>query len=95
MEKVLKKLEENKPYHGFSKLNIGFHQIKLFRTVKNKFDKKDDVKSILVELEDQVVFLPQYLRQKISDSDMSELNSCIDNAEDMYLHFGGKNESTG
>lgn len=92
---VLKKLEENKPYYGFTKLSIGFHRIALFRVVKNKFEKKEDVKSILVELEDQVIFLPQYFREKISDSDVCELNSCINKNKDIYLHFGGKNETSG
>lgn len=93
---ILKKIEESKPYFGFTKLNKGFHQIVLFRTVKNKFDKKkEETKSILVELENQVVFLPQYYRHKISDSDIIELNSSIEAGEDMYLHFEGKNEATG
>lgn len=92
---ALKKLEETKPYYGFTKLRVGFHQIKLFRTVKNKFEKKDDVKSIMIELEDQVIFLPQYFRQKIYDLDICELNSCINKNEDIFLHFGGKNEFSG
>lgn len=88
---VLKKLEENKPYHGFSKLSIGFHQIVLFRAVKNKYDKKnEDAKTILVELDDQVVFLPQYFREKISDSDIIELNAGINMNEQVFLYFGGK-----
>lgn len=95
---VLEKLEENKPYLGFKKLSVGFHQIKLFRSVKNKFEKKeengDEPKSILVELDDQVIFLPQYFKDKISDSEMCELNSDIENKKEIYLHFGGKNETS-
>lgn len=88
-------LKETRRKHDFTKLSIGFHQIILFRTVKNKFDKKDDAKSILVELDDQVIFLPQYFRQKITDSDICEFNSCINKNEDIYLNFGGRNETNG
>lgn len=93
---VLKKIDESKPYFGFTKLGKGFHQIVIFRTVKNKFDKKkEESKSILVELKDQVVFLPQHFRDKISDSDIMKLNSTISEGEDLFLHFDGKNEVTG
>lgn len=97
---VLKKLEQvkpNKPYHGFAKLSIGYHQIQCFRSVKNKFGKKNDGsgKSILVELEDQIIFLPQYFWGKINgEDDIRELNSCIDSGENIYLYFGGKQEQS-
>lgn len=92
---VLKKLSEvkpNKPYHGFAKLDIGYHQIHCFRSVKNKFRKKNDgpVKSILIELEDEVLFLPQYFCEKINEDNIRELNSCIEGGENIYLYFGGK-----
>lgn len=95
---VLKKLEEvqpHKPYNGFAKLSIGFHQIENFRIVKNKFGKKvdDSNKSILVELKDEVLFLPQYFRQNFSDDDIRELNSEIEKEENIYLYFGGKQEN--
>lgn len=93
---VLKKLEDlnpNKPYHGFTKLSIGYHQISSFRSVKNKFGKKGvSGKSILVELNDQIIFLPQYFWQKLNENDLQELNSCIEKGENLYLFFGGKQE---
>lgn len=97
---VLKKLEEvkpNKPYNGFGKLCIGFHLIISFRFVKNKFGKKGDGsnKSILVELKDEVLFLPQYFCQKLSKEDIRVLNSSIESKENVYLFFGGKQESNG
>lgn len=96
---VLKKLEDtkpNKPYNGFTKLSIGIHQIMGVRFVKNKFGKKGDgsSKSILVELEDEVLFLPQYFTQKLSKEDVHDLNSSIQSNENVYIFFGGKNEST-
>lgn len=94
---VLKKLENtqpNKPYHGFAKLNKGCHQIVNFKVVKNKFGKKADGSnmSIMVELKDEVMFLPQYFRQKLTDEDLKELNESIEAKEKIYLYFGGQNE---
>lgn len=97
---VLKRLESvqpNKPYHGFNKLPIGYHEICCFRAVKNKFGKKGEgsSKTILVELDDQVVFLPQYFWQKINEKDISDLNELIVTGEHIYLFFGGKQEQGG
>lgn len=93
---VLKKLEDLKPnklYHGFAKLSIGYHEIRCFRSVRNKFGKKGGSgKSIIVELEDQILFLPQYFWQKLNENDLQELNSSIENGEYVYLYFGGKQE---
>lgn len=94
---VLKKLEElkqNKDYRGFAKLSIGFHKIEQFRIVKNKFGKKTEgtEKSILIELEDEVLFLPQYFREKLDEEDIRKLNATIESKENVYLYFGGKLE---
>lgn len=89
----LQNIKPCKPYHGFGKLKIGYHQIIFFRTVKNKFGKKNDGngKSILVELEDEVLFLPQYFFQQINEEDIQELNTTIEKEEKkIYLYFGGK-----
>lgn len=96
---ALKKLDEivpSKVYLGFAKLSLGYHQILAFRTVKNKFGKKSDgsAKSILIELEDQVLFLPQHFSQKLNDNDLSELNSSIEKNECVYVYFGGTDEKT-
>lgn len=97
---VLKKLEglnQNKPYYGFTKISIGYHEIQSFRSVKNKFGKKSEgsEKSILIELEDQVLFLPQYFWQKINETDIQALNKCIEDGEQIYLYFGGKQKEGG
>lgn len=85
--------DENKPYRGFSKLAVGYHEIVNFRTVKNRFAKKGDcVKTISVELEIEVVFLPSYFWQKINEKDMVELNTMINSGSKIYLYFGGKQE---
>lgn len=96
---ALKKLEEivpNKVYLGFAKLSLDYHQILAFRTVKNKYGKKNDgsAKSIMIELEDQVLFLPQYFKQKITDEDIIELNTSIENKKSVYLYFGGRDDKT-
>lgn len=93
---ALKKLEEvvpNKAYLGFTKLSIGYHKIISFRSTKNKFGKKGE-KSILVELDDQVLFLPQHFNMKINEDDIRELNSSIEKNNSVYLHFGGRDEKT-
>lgn len=97
---ALKKLETvhpNKPYHGFTKLKIGSHEVVNFRTIKNKFGKKSDGsnKSILVELKEEVVFLPQYFWQKLNEEDLKELNESIQAKDCIYLYFGGKTEENG
>lgn len=96
---ALKKLENvkpHKPYHGFGKLQNGVHKIECFRVVKNKFSKKGEgsSKSILIELEEQVLFLPQYFWDKINENDIRDLNSGIDSNQYVYLFFEGKNEET-
>lgn len=96
---ALKKLQDvkpNKSYNGFAKLSLGFHLIEGFRFVKNKFGKKGDGtnKSILVELKDEVLFLPQYFCQKLESADLHDLNSSIEDDEKIYLYFNGKNEES-
>lgn len=97
---VLKKLENaqpSKPYRGFAKLNEGNYEILNFRVVKNKFGKKADGsnKSILVELAEEVLFLPQYFWQKLNAEDIRELNDGIQTNEKVYLHYGGKSSENG
>lgn len=96
---VLKKLanvKPNKPYNGFGKLSIGFHQIESFRVTKNKFGKKGEgnSKSILIELSDEVLFLPQYFWNKLTEDDIKTLNSSIEANDRVYLYFGGKHEES-
>lgn len=84
---VLKKLNqstEDKPYHGFSKLDIGNHEIVSFRATNNKFGK-----SVICELVDQIIFLPQYLGQQLGEQDIQELNKC---EKKLFLHFGGRHD---
>lgn len=95
--KKLESVQSNKPYHGFTKLEIGYHEIQSFRFVKNKFAKKGETssKTILVELEDQVIFLPQYFTQSLNEKDLNELNSLINAGDFVYFYFGGKQEKGG
>lgn len=59
---ILEQLDQVEPYNGFVKLAIGYHSIERFREVKNRFVKKEGApgKTILVELKNEVVFLPQF-----------------------------------
>lgn len=59
--------ENPKPYKGFKNLSRGVYKIFKFKMVKNKFikDGGDSSKfSVMVELENQVLFLPQHLAKK-------------------------------
>lgn len=86
----LKNVIEPKPYYGFKKLFIGYHQIKCFRTVQNKFENGNQ-KALLVELENQVLFLPKYFMDALNSDDIKELNS---SDEKYYLYFGGRREDS-
>lgn len=87
----LQQASETKPYYGFSKLAMGYHEIFSFHLVKNKFAKKDDCKkSILIELKDQIIFLPKYFSEDMKRNDIINLNS---DGETKYLYFGGKREN--
>lgn len=81
---VLKKLnqfESNKPYNGFPKLSRGYHDIVCFRESNGKFGR-----SVVVELELEIIFLPQFMSEKLNEKDIDELNS---SDEPLYLFFGG------
>lgn len=96
---ALKKLgnEHEKPYRGFTKLAFGYHEIVNFRTVKNKYAKSesDPKKTIVVELEKEVLFLPSYFWQKIDDTDIVDLNTLIGEGGKVYLYFGGRQKEGG
>lgn len=89
----LKELSPDKPYIGFTHLSIGYHRALSFRKIKSKFEKKDDngepLKSILVELRNQVLFLPRYFLGVLNDADIDELNANIENKKPVYIYFGG------
>lgn len=96
---ILKKLQNarpNKPYRGFGKLTIGYHEIKDFRIVKNKFAKKNDpiAKSVLIELSEEVLFLPQHFSKLLNEDAVQQLNSTIKNGESVYIYFGGKEQKS-
>lgn len=93
--KKLESLKPNKPYYGFTKLAVGFHEVIVFRVVKNKFGKKGEGsnKTILVELADQVLFLPQYFWQRLNEDDIRELNTEIEKNKKIYVYFGGKQDT--
>lgn len=85
--------EEGKPYKGFGTLPHGNHEVISFRFVRNKYydPKKENPglkRSLLVELSDQVLFLPEYFAQKFNDDDkqIEELNN---DGVKKYLYFGG------
>lgn len=83
---------DSKPYLGFTRLTHGNHEIVLFRLVKNKMYNPKVAgslkRSLLVELKDQVLFLPGYFAEKLQDDvKVEELNT---DGVKKYLFFDGK-----
>lgn len=96
-KKFRPEFESSKPYHGFKELAHGKHRIVRFKLVKNRFAKNEAEAdgttsspwSVMVELEDEVLFLPQHLARKFSNNadTVREINEC---GITFYLYFGGK-----
>lgn len=72
--KKLSQIGESKKYYGFSKLPLGFHKIICFRLIKNKFVKNESEKTIVVELDSEVLFLPSYFSKIMSEDDIKNIN---------------------
>lgn len=93
---VFKKLQEvgqGKPYHGFTKLILGYHEILCLRAIKTKINKSAPEKwTILVELKNEILYLPQYFTENLTESDIKELNSTTPTDEKLFLFFGGQRE---
>lgn len=86
---ALKKLSEipsDKPYFGFTELQHGYHKIVKFRQSYGKYGR-----SVIAELKKEIIFLPQYLVEKLDDEDITELNA---SEETLYLFFGGCKKKT-
>lgn len=81
-----------KPYVGFSKLAHGSHEILCFKLVPNKLynsqEKKSLKRAILVELHDQVLFLPEYFAIALND-DPKKIEELNTDGVKKYLYFGG------
>lgn len=85
-----------KPYKGFSNLSVGFHEIFNFRLVNNKmYNKKKDKSAkrvILIELKDEVLFLPEYYAVDFDD-DAKKVDELNTDGVKKFLHFLGKREN--
>lgn len=84
---VLKKLNQSisdKPYHGFPKLELGYHKIVCFRKSKGKYGE-----SVIAELQHEVIYLPQYIVEQLDSDDIEQLNKF---QETLYLFFGGRHK---
>ena len=83
---MLNEVELNKIFKPYKPWPIshGFHKIFGFRVRDGMYGR-----SVIAELENEIVYLPQYLSRKLSDEDVDSLNTC---EEPIYLYFGGKNK---
>lgn len=89
----LLKAVAKKPYLGFKSLKEGEYEILSFRLVKNKQFKGDDDKKklkrvLLVELDNQVLFLPEYFATPFNDDD-SKIEELNNDGVRKFLYFGG------
>lgn len=85
----------NKPYIGFSKLPVGYHECVAFRLVTNKYFRPDAKnpglkQSLLVELKEQVLFMPTYISKKFVDNEQN-FDALVNDASKKFLFFGGAN----
>lgn len=89
--------ENSKPYHGFKELARGMHKIIRFKLVKNKFAKSEaeaggsanPPASVIVELKNEVLFLPQHLARKFNN-DPNIISQINESGITFYLYFAGK-----
>lgn len=89
--------ESSKPYHGFTELARGRHRIVRFKLVRNKFAKDEPEPdgsmsspiSVMVELEDEVLFLPAHLARKFQN-DPNIVRQINESGITFYLYFAGK-----
>lgn len=82
---ALKKLKSDnfeKQYHGFPNLEHGYHEVFSFRESHGRYGR-----GVVAELKDEIIFLPQYMVEKIDEEDIRELN---DSDEKLHLFFGGR-----
>lgn len=89
---LLRTTNNYKPYLGFKNLKIGNHEIISFKLIKNKFYRGgSDVakKTLIAELENEIVFLPSYISDRIgySAERVAEINL---EPIKKYLVFNGK-----
>lgn len=86
---------EQKPYKGFKNLAVGNYEIKRFRLVKNKFLKEEDSpkRVLLVELEDQILYLPAYFAVNFEDDDR-KVDAVNKDGVRRFLCFKGANANS-
>lgn len=100
MDLLRKKVyNDSKPYHGFKNLLIGNYKIVRFRMVMNRYYRPGSEnpglkKTLLVELEDQILFLPEYITAKFSGNKEEILQLNEDNKDKkLFLCFNGKRDT--
>lgn len=92
---LLNEERQSKPYFGFSKLKVGYYECVAFRIVNNKQYKPDAEnpglkQTLLVELKDQVLFMPKHISAKFIDNQQN-FEALTSSTEKIFLFFGGSN----
>lgn len=80
--KKLSSVNVEKPYYGLPKLKCGYHEIYSFRESNGRYGR-----GVIAELKNEIIFLPQYMVEKIDAEDIQELN---DSNEKLFVFFGGR-----
>lgn len=97
---LLSGFNSSKPYSGFKNLAIGYYEIESFRFVKNKMYNENNEEHVakklkrvlLVELKEEVLFLPEYFAVPFNDDD-SKIDELNNDGVKKYLYFGGQRPS--
>lgn len=89
---------QRKPYRGFSSLSLGKHRIIRFSLVPNRFAASTlttaQKTNVRVELEDQVVYLPNYIGEKLK-GDQNKIDELNNSNIVFYLDFKGRKTENG
>lgn len=85
-----------KQYLGFEKLKLGYHEIERFKLAKNRYYKpKSDNPGVqmclTVELDDQVLYLPEHISRQF-DGQVKKVEELNKDGVKKFLYYGGTTE---
>lgn len=87
-----------KPYYGFDKLEPGtFFEVIKFKMVKNRFYKPKNDNSgvpmcLVVELHDQILYLPEHISRQFEGNNSKKIEKLNNDGVKKFMYFGGISE---
>lgn len=90
-------LNASKPCTPFDKLDTGYYEVIKFKLVKNRFYRQNSEnpgaeKSLIVELANQVLFLPSYISKNFAGPNEYRVAELNNSSEKIFLYYGGSSE---